>query len=120
MDTPNLLIVVVAGLLLVLMPRLILQSVGRVSEGMATLFVPPDRTLGWPRGVQESDEPWAWRVPAMEDRGRGSDPAETAGPPILVELADVPYELVDLPSTGAAIHDALIVSVHAVQPRHRS
>jgi hypothetical protein len=119
MDTPNLLIPVVAGLLLVLMPRLILQSVGRVSEGMATLFVPPDRTLGWPRGVQESDEPWAWRVPAG-DPSRGSDPAEAAGPPVLVELTDVPYELVDLPSEGAAIHDALIVSVHSVQARRRT
>ena len=119
MDTPNLLIPVVAGLLLVLMPRLILQSVGRVSEGMATLFVPPDRTLGWPRGVQESDEPWAWRIPTTDPR-RGSDPAETADPPVLVELADVPYELVDLPADGAAIHDALIVSVHAVQLRHRN
>ena len=33
----------------------------RAGEGIATLFVPPDRTLGWPRGVQEGDEPWGWR-----------------------------------------------------------
>ena len=119
MDTPNLLIPVVAGLLLVLMPRLILQSVGRVSEGMATLFVPPDRTLGWPRGVQESDEPWAWRAPAA-DPGRGPDAGEAAGPPVLLELGEVPYELLDLPSDGSAIHDGLVVSVHSVQPRRRA
>jgi hypothetical protein len=119
MDTPNLLVPVVVGLLLVLMPRLILQSVGRASEGIAQLFVPPDRALGWPRGVQESDEPWAWRIPASDPR-RSSDGAETAGPPILVELADVPFELVDLPSEGPPVRDVLIVSVHAVQPRHRS
>jgi hypothetical protein len=38
----------------------------RAGDGMATLFVPPDRSLGWPRGVQEDDEPWGWR-PGLED-----------------------------------------------------
>ncbi|HEX2756584.1 MAG TPA: hypothetical protein VHM48_14040 [Candidatus Limnocylindrales bacterium] len=42
----------------------ILGSLGRAADSMATLFVPPDRTLGWPRGVQESDEPWGWRAAA--------------------------------------------------------
>ena len=39
------------------------RSVGQAADGMATLFVPPDRALGWPRGVQEIDDPWAWQVP---------------------------------------------------------
>jgi hypothetical protein len=120
MDTPNLLVPAIVAIALVIMPRLILQSVGRASEGIAQLFVPPDRALGWPRGVQESDEPWAWRVPATADRVGGRGPAPDVGPPVLVELADVPFELIDLPSKGAAIHDALIVSVHPVQPRHRA
>ena len=34
---------------------------GRAGDAMAALFVPPDQALGWPRGVQEGDEPWGWR-----------------------------------------------------------
>jgi len=111
MDTPNLLIPAVLALLLIFVPRLVLQSVGRASEGIAQLFVPPDRALGWPRGVQESDEPWAWREPAV---GLAGEPGTTepAGPD-LVELVDIPFE-------RAAVRDALIVRVHAVRPRRRS
>jgi hypothetical protein len=36
-------------------------DLGRSSDVMASLFVPPDLRLGWPHGVQESDEPWGWR-----------------------------------------------------------
>ena len=43
--------------------RRVLGAIGSSSDVMASLFVPPDRRLGWPRGVQESDEPWAWRTP---------------------------------------------------------
>jgi len=45
-----------------------LTSLGRASDLMASLFVPPDRTLGWPHGVQEQDAPWSWRstAPATE------------------------------------------------------
>lgn len=43
--------------------RFVLTSAGRAGDGMAGLFVPPDRSLGWPAGVQEIDEPWAWRRP---------------------------------------------------------
>jgi hypothetical protein len=41
-------------------------ALGGSSDVMASLFVPPDRRLGWPRGVQESDEPWGWRSPPEE------------------------------------------------------
>ena len=111
MDTPNLLIPAVLALVLIFVPRLVLQSVGRASEGIAQLFVPPDRALGWPRGVQESDEPWAWREPAV---GLPGEPAtgESAGPDI-VELVDTPFE-------RAAVRDALIVKVRAVRAGHRS
>ena len=43
--------------------RYILAPVARAGDGIATLFGPQNHTLGWPRGVQESDEPWAWRTP---------------------------------------------------------
>jgi hypothetical protein len=110
MDTPNLLIPAALVLILVFVPRILMQSVGRASDGIAQLFVPPDRALGWPRGVQESDEPWAWREPAA-----GSRDATTAEPPVpdLVELIDVSFE-------RAAVRDALIVKVRAVQPRRRA
>ena len=43
--------------------RRVAVAFGRSSDVMASLFVPPDRTLGWPIGVQESDEPWGWQEP---------------------------------------------------------
>ena len=56
--------------------RFILSSMGRAGDAMATLFVPPDQSLGWPHGVQESDEPWGWRGPATASRGL-PDPGPT-------------------------------------------
>ncbi len=49
----------------------------RAGDGMAVLFVPPDRALGWPHGVQESDEPWAWRSAAASTTidADGTDPS---------------------------------------------
>src|SRR5215216_4472951 len=41
--------------------RFLIGSLNQAENGFASLFVPPDRTLGWPRGVQESDDPWGWR-----------------------------------------------------------
>ncbi len=52
-------VLVVAGFVLA---SPMFASVGQAADGMATLFVPPDRALGWPRGVQEIDDPWAWQV----------------------------------------------------------
>jgi hypothetical protein len=40
--------------------RFVVSSLGQAGDVMASLFVPPDRALGWPHGVQEGDEPWAW------------------------------------------------------------
>lgn len=62
--------------------RFLLGSASRAGDGLAALFVPPDLSLGWPRGVQESDEPWAWRAvtaaaaPTFE--GSGEDLAAAA------------------------------------------
>lgn len=41
-----------------------LAQLGLASDLMASLFVPPDRALGWPHGVQEQDVAWTWRAPA--------------------------------------------------------
>ena len=69
--------------------RFVVLSLSRAGDGMATLFVPPDRALGWPRGVQERDEPWAWRLardPDIESgsgAGSGSDEGGgSGGPPV--------------------------------------
>jgi hypothetical protein len=43
--------------------RYVLAPLARAGDGIATLFGPQTHTLGWPRGVQEGDEPWAWRAP---------------------------------------------------------
>ncbi|MEO5939523.1 MAG: hypothetical protein ABIZ72_01390 [Candidatus Limnocylindrales bacterium] len=43
--------------------RFALSSAGRAGDGLAGLFVAPDLSLGWPVGVQEIDEPWAWQRP---------------------------------------------------------
>jgi len=49
--------------------RFVFGPVSRSGDVMAALFVPPDRSLGWPRGVQERDDPWGWRAaPAAELR----------------------------------------------------
>ena len=42
----------------------LLAQLGVASDLMASLFVPPDRALGWPHGVQEQDTPWTWRLPS--------------------------------------------------------
>ena len=53
-----------------------ISDLGRSSDVMASLFVPPDLRLGWPHGVQESDEPWGWRVPSSD----GAIPTVPVGP----------------------------------------
>jgi hypothetical protein len=54
--------------------RVVMSSLGRAGDGIATLFVPPDRTLPWPRGVQEGDEPWGWRGAAPTGAAPPVDP----------------------------------------------
>jgi hypothetical protein len=51
----------------------VLAQLGLASDLMASLFVPPDRALGWPHGVQEQDTPWTW-APAAST-GIDTDPA---------------------------------------------
>jgi hypothetical protein len=47
----------------------VLAQLGVASDLMASLFVPPDRALGWPHGVQEQDAPWSWRPPTGSTNG---------------------------------------------------
>ncbi len=51
--------------ILVGLGRYVFGALDRAESGFTSLFVPPSRDLGWPRGVQESDAPWGWR-PAAE------------------------------------------------------
>lgn len=46
--------------------RFLIVSLNQAESGFASLFVPPDRNLGWPRGVQEGDAPWGWRPRSTE------------------------------------------------------
>lgn len=57
----------------------LLAQLGLASDFLASLFVPPDRTLGWPHGVQEQDTPWTWRLPAAPptDSGNPMSPVPT-------------------------------------------
>jgi hypothetical protein len=52
-----------------------LTVLGRSSDLMASLFVPPDHSLGWPHGVQEQDVEWSWQR-AAASRTPVSDFAE--------------------------------------------
>lgn len=83
--------------------RFVLTSLDRAEHGFASLFVPPDRSLGWPHGVQESDEPWAWRAPAtVEDPG--------LAPP------GGPGQRIDPEPSPAEPRRSLVVPVHPVAP----
>ena len=60
----------------------LLAQLGLASDLMASLFVPPDRALGWPHGVQEQDTPWTWRLPpAAASDSAGPGPGPTAPVP---------------------------------------
>jgi hypothetical protein len=88
--------------------RFVLTSMDRAESGFASLWVPPDRTLGWPHGVQESDEPWAWR--------KGPPPIDVhAAPPFRPPIdADVPRSS----EPASPLRDSLVVPVAAVAPVH--
>jgi hypothetical protein len=55
----------------------VLAQLGVASDLMASLFVPPDRALGWPHGVQEQDTPWSWRPPSASHAEPGPSPVQT-------------------------------------------
>jgi hypothetical protein len=104
MDTPNLLLpMIIVGLFFVL-PR-VAVSAGHAGDVVAQLFVPPNRSLGWPHGVQESDEPWGWHGGPPD---RGSD---RPGDPDALVVFEV-FDVVDLSWTG----DGLVVDVRPVPP----
>jgi hypothetical protein len=63
----------------------LLAQLGVASDLMASLFVPPDRALGWPHGVQEQDTPWTWRLPATTP----ADSTDPAGPVPTQRIAPV-------------------------------
>ena len=48
--------------LLTVTTRFVLGPLARAGDGIVTLFGPQSHSLGWPRGVQEIDEPWSWRT----------------------------------------------------------
>ena len=61
----------------------VLSQLGLASDLMASLFVPPDRALGWPHGVQEQDTPWTWRLPSASSASSASpvDPSDPTSVP---------------------------------------
>lgn len=61
--------------------RYILAPLARAGDGIATLFGSQNHTLGWPRGVQESDEPWAWRTPRQAVVNQPAPPDDRSGDP---------------------------------------
>jgi hypothetical protein len=86
-------------------------SLGRAGDVMAALFVPPDRTLGWPHGVQESDEPWGWHEPmnaAPAPAGGGESDDD----------GDGDWEASELRELGGPTSGILVVPVERVAPVH--
>jgi hypothetical protein len=61
MDASPITQALVLFVLLTVTTRFVLGPLARAGDGIATLFGPQDHSLGWPRGVQEIDEPWPWR-----------------------------------------------------------
>jgi hypothetical protein len=96
----------------VVIGRFVLRPIGNAGDVLAGLFVPPDRSLGWPHGVQESDEPWGWRqgrppAPAVFGGRDALDDGEPAGGPTGPDLdAAIP-----VPRSGT-----LVVPVGRVSP----
>jgi hypothetical protein len=73
MDLPTIATWIVLVAAVLVWTRRIVGSLGRSSDLMACLFVPPSHVLPWPHGVQESDEPWGWLA-----RGEAGEPDEDA------------------------------------------
>ena len=61
MDASHLTLAAALVVMAIGLGRAVNGPLSRAGDGLAVLFVPPDRALGWPRGVQETDEPWGWR-----------------------------------------------------------
>ena len=97
------------GALLFLVARFGLRSFEQAEAGFASLFVPPDRTLPWPRGVQESDSPWGWRPGLPVDDGAES---ELELPPVDLDA------LVAGSGSGTPGHSRYVEPLHRVEPIH--
>jgi hypothetical protein len=108
MDAPLIQLLTI-GALLFLVARFGLHSFEQAEAGFASLFVPPNRTLPWPRGVQESDSPWAWRPGSPVDDGTASE----------VELPAVDLDaLVAGAGSGTPGHSHYVEPPHQVEPIH--
>jgi len=107
MDAPSLItLAAVVAIAVLVVPRLVLESARRASDGIAHLFVPPDRALGWPRGVQEGDDPWGWQSPAEVSRAQAAAIDERAlDRPVVVDI--------DGPDPAWYASDATIVELGA-------
>ena len=79
MDVAHLAQLMFYGAIVLVIVRSIVTTVGHAEHGVVNLFASPDRTLGWPHGVQEGDEPWAWRAPTA-DPGPSRDVSPPADP----------------------------------------
>jgi hypothetical protein len=108
MDTSSLIVLVVVGIVLLGAPGVVLRSAGSAGDLLAALFVPPDQTLRWPHGVQESDAPWGWR-PAVQ----------TAELDVVGVVTDVDRPALDIDAVLAAPspgHTAYVERLHPVGP----
>ena len=103
MDAGQVIQLLTIGVCFYLAARFGLGSLDRAEAVFASLFVPPDRTLGWPRGVQESDAPWGWQ-PAVDPFADD----EAAGP--IAELAADPTPIV------LSGHSTYVEHPHRVDP----
>ena len=97
------------GAILSAVLRFMHHSLCAAEEGFASLFVTVDRTsLGWPRGVQESDAPWAWaRSQPLAPETPAGTPEDGTGHGDGGRWTDVP------PARGG-----LVVPVDRVRPIH--
>ena len=107
MDGPSLLpLMVMVGAFLFAVPR-VASAIGATSDLLAQLFVPPDRALPWPHGVQESDEPWGWRSGPAAGRPGPPDDDDRDETPTL-------FDIVDVPSATGPARGGLVVDLRRV------
>jgi hypothetical protein len=105
MDAAHLAQLMLYGTIVLVLVRSVVITLDKAETGFASLFVPPDRTLGWPHGVQEGDEPWAWRAaPPTEVVTSSGDPGDPGGPSQPAEIAEPRRALVVPVGPVAPVH----------------
>ena len=93
------------GTVVLVLVRSVVITLDKAETGFASLFVPPDRALGWPHGVQEGDEPWAWRgAPPTEVVTSIGDPADGGSPTQPARLEEPRRALVVPVAPVAPVH----------------